>query len=220
MARPRLIYFDLRSRGEPIRLAFEELGEAYDEDVVTFERWRDMKETTPFAAVPLLEDGELKIPQALAIYQHIARTRDLYGADEKERSACDVAVTAFDQAIALVWEQFWRADCAATLDTFASGTLETQLTRIERWFLRDGAEPRFWAGPRLSFADIFAFRFLDEIDALFPQALRRHRALLDFHRRFLARPRIAAYVHSGRRPRALGVAADGLKLDPRPLAPA
>lgn len=39
--------------------------------------------------------------------------------------------------------------------------------------------------------------------------------LFAFHRAFQARPRIAAYIASGRRPAAFGIVIDGVKLDPR-----
>ena len=214
-SRPRLIYFDLRGRAEPIRLAFEELGEAYDEDRVSPERWQAMKAETPFGALPILEDGDLRLPQTLAIYQHISRTRDLYGRTEKDHVACDVVVTLIDQIIGVVWGQFWRPDCAATLAEFESGTLAAILNRLERWYLRDQADPQFWAGETLTFADLFAFRFLDEIDAFFLRSLNRYAPLAEFHARFKARPRIAAYIASGRRPLAFGVALAGPKLDHR-----
>src|SRR6185295_15988876 len=89
------------------------------------------------------------------------------------------------------------------------------LNRLERWYLRDEANPQFWAGDTLTFADLFAFRFLDEIDAFFPRSLVRHAPLAEFHARFQARPRIAAYIVSGRRPLAFGVALSGPKIDHR-----
>ena len=210
-----MIYFDLRGRAEPIRLSFEELGEAYDEDRVSPERWKTMKAETPFAALPILEDGGLRFPQTLAIYQHIARTRDLYGKGENEHVAVDVLVTLIDQVIGVIWGQFWRPDCDATLAEFENGMLRDVLRALERWYLRDSRDAQFWAGNGITFADCFAFRFLDEIDAFFPQSLARFAPLAQFHASFKARPRIAAYIRSGRRPPAFGVALNGPKFDMR-----
>ena len=214
-ARPKIIYFDLRGRVEPIRLAFEELGEAYDEDRVSPARWQTMKAETPFGALPIYQEGDLCFPQTLAIYQHIARTRGLYGLGEADHVAVDVVINAIDEAIGVVWTHFWQPDAKAQADAFANGGLETVLSRLERFYLEAGPTPGAWAGDTLTFADILAFRFLDEIDAFFPQALGRHARMADFHARFAARPRIDAYVASGRRPAAFGVGADGPKLDPR-----
>ena len=215
-ARPKIIYFDLRGRAEPIRLALEDLGEAYDEDRVSAERWSAMKPATPFGVLPILEEGELRLPETLAIYQHIARTRDLYGRSETDRSACDVALSATNEAIGVVWGQFWRPDCEATLGAFMRDEIEPLLGRFQRWFRRDGRTAVHWAGESLTFADYFAFRFLDEIDAFFPQALARHGDLLAFWSAFSQRPGIAAYIASDRRPKAFGVGIDGPKLDMRP----
>lgn len=38
-----LIYFDLRARGELIRLVFAEAGQKYEDKRVTFDEWKDLK---------------------------------------------------------------------------------------------------------------------------------------------------------------------------------
>jgi hypothetical protein len=101
------------------------------------------------------------------------------------------------------------------LPTFASGPFGTVLTNLERWFTRASPAPLHWVGDALTFVDPFAFRFLDEVDALLPGALDAHPALKGFHRAYGARPRIAAYIASGRRPAVFGFGIDGFKVDPR-----
>jgi glutathione S-transferase len=210
---PRLIYFDLRGRGEVVRLIFEELGETYDDERVTQEAWAEMKPRTPFGALPILEDGELTFAQCQAIYNHLARTRGLYGESEADKVACDVACEAFDEAIGEVWGAFWSA--TDELPEFEAGKLAAKLAQLERWYLRGGSDTGHWVGRALSLADVFAFRYLDEVDAFFPAALARAPALARFHAAFAARPRIAAYIASGRRPPLFGVGLDGPKIDRR-----
>jgi len=195
---------------------FEELGEPYDDERVrSSEAWAKLKPHTPFGALPIYEEGDAKFAQAQAIYRHIARTRDLYGRDERERIECDVGAEAVNDAIEMLWRLFWEPDYAAKLTEFENGVLAETLLDLERWFTRASPRPSYWVGPRLTYVDFVAWRYLDEIDAFFPAALAARPALFSFHRAFAARPRIAAYLKSSRRPKAFGIVIDGIKWDPR-----
>ncbi len=214
--KPRIIYFDIRGRAEAIRLMFEELGVAYDDQRVrSSDEWATLKPHTPFGALPIYEEGELRFAQTQAIYRHIARTHDLYGCDERERLECDVGAEALNDAIDTLWRFFWESDYSEKLETFEGGVLAETLFDLERWFTRNSPQPRHWIGERLTYVDFVAWRYLDEVDALFPAALAARPALLAFHRAFRERPRIAAYLASARRPKAFGICIDGLKWDPR-----
>jgi glutathione S-transferase len=216
---PRIIYFDLRGRAEAIRLMFEELGEAYEEQRVRSNaQWHAMKPQTPFGSLPIYEEGDLRIAQTQAIYRHIARTRGLYGADERERTECDVGAEAINEAIDDFWRLFWQTDYKEKMESFATGMLAVRLLDLERWFTRADPSPAYWVGSGPTYTDYFAYRFLDDVDAVFPAALAARPALFAFHRAFEKRPRIAAYIASGRRPTVLGIIIDGPMFDPRPGA--
>src|SRR4051812_27055130 len=107
-AKPRIIYFDLRGRAEAIRLMFEELGEPYDDRRLrSSDEWAALKPHTPFGALPIYEEGELRFAQTQAIQRHIARTRGLYGRNEREHVECDVGVEALNEAAETLWRFFW-----------------------------------------------------------------------------------------------------------------
>jgi glutathione S-transferase len=74
------------------------------------------------------------------------------------------------------------------------------LDRLER-FLKSNQEPGgFWVGSSLTFVDLIAYSMLDSTGAMFPEALAKRTALREFCARIASRPRISAYVESGRRP--------------------
>jgi len=197
-SKPCVIYFDIRGRAEPIRLMFEELGVAYDEQRLrSSAQWKAMKPQTPFGALPIYEEGELRFAQTQAIYRHIARTHGLYGRDERERIECDVGAEAVNEAIENLWRLYWETDYKERLETFERGPLAETLLDLERWFARASPSPAYWVGDVLTYVDFVAYRYLDEIDALFPAALAARPLLFAFHRAFQARPRIAAYIASG-----------------------
>jgi len=220
-ARPRIVYFDIRGRAEAIRLMLEDLGEPYDDERVrSSEAWAALKPHTPFGALPIYREGDLEFAQAQAIYRHIARTRDLYGTNERERVECDVGAEALNEAIENFWRFFWEPDYADKTDAFERGALAETLLDLERWFTRATNTPQFWVDDRLTYVDFIAWRYLDEVDALVPAALAARPALAAFHRAFQTRPRIAAYLASKRRPKAFGICIDGVKWDPRMVSAA
>jgi glutathione S-transferase len=218
-AKPHITYFDLRGRAEAVRLMFEELGVEYDEHRVRSNaEWRTMKPQTPFGTLPIYEEGDLRIAQTMAIYRHIARTRGLYGKSEREHVECDVGAEAINEAVDDFWRLFWESDYKEKIEAFASGMLAVRLLDLERWFTRNAPSPTYWVGDGLTYTDFFAYRFLDDVDAVFPAALAARPALFSFHRAFENQPRIAAYIASGRRPAVLGIIIDGPMFDPRPRA--
>ncbi len=136
-SKPRIVYFDIRGRAEAIRLMFEELGVAYDElRLRSSAQWKAMKPDTPFGALPIYEEGDLRFAQTQAIYRHIARTRGLYGRDERERIECDVGAEALNDAIENLWRLFWEPDYKEQLEAFERGPLAEALLDLERWFTR------------------------------------------------------------------------------------
>ena len=94
MTLPTIIYFDIRARAEPIRLILEEVGIQYADQQITDEAWSKLRSKTPFGWLPAYRDRDLEIWQSHAIYRHLARTHNLYGATEEERIRCDIVEEA------------------------------------------------------------------------------------------------------------------------------
>jgi glutathione S-transferase len=211
----QLTYFDIRGKAESIRLMLEDLQVDYvDSRIQSHAEWLAFRPLTPFGVLPILEH-EGRIAEASAIRRYLARAFDLYGADERERTECDVAASAIEHAIWQAWEVYRAVEPMTAADTFASGTLPETLGYLERWLARGGRATDHWVGSRGSFVDHLAFAYLDELHAFFPRVLAGFSALDRFLAEFAERPRIAAYLASGRRPRAFGFTPRGLLIDPR-----
>ncbi|MGO9605710.1 MAG: glutathione S-transferase family protein [Candidatus Binataceae bacterium] len=222
LSRPVITYTPTRGRAEPIRLILEELGIKYDEHHVrSLDEWLALKPRLPFLQVPTYQDGDLVIVQSHAIYRHLARTHDLYGHSETERIACDIV----EEAIAEAQDQIWwflnglfpEKDPAR----FAQEGMSTTLGCLQKFFQRNTLEAQFWSGKSITFVDLLAFAYLDEVRAIFPDTLSKFGALLEFRNRIAKRPRIAEYLRSDRRPAAILFGRDGRPLiDPQSNAPA
>jgi glutathione S-transferase len=210
-----LTYFDVRGRAEPIRLILEEMGEPYEERRVSLVEWPDLKPRTPFGKLPLLERDGIVVAESQAICRHLARVHDLYGRTELERTRCDTTEGALLDAKQLLGMYFWRRDYEAHRERFVETELQGVLVGLEGFFRANGRSD-FWVGDSLTFVDLVALSFLDDVDALFPEALVRVPLLGSFRDGISGRPRIARYLNSSRRPDAIQyIQGDRLLHDPR-----
>lgn len=206
---PRLIYFDVRGRGEPIRMLLEEVGEAWEERLYTLDEWLAAPPETPFHRLPVYVEGSLEIPETMAILSYLGKKHGLLGTNAHERIRCDVTIEA------------WR-DFAVRLAMVLSPGAETHrkqffeeqfpklMTDLAAWYESREAGSDFWAGP-LTIADFIVFQQLDDLFLRAPELLEPFRALMAFHDRFAARPRISAWLKSPRRQDGLSYSVLGTK---------
>jgi glutathione S-transferase len=200
MSKAKIAYFEGRARVEPIRVILEELAIPYEDQRVSFETWVKMKSDTPFGALPSYREGDMEIFQSHAIIRHLARVHDLYGSTEAERVRCDVIEEAISDLNELVGKAPWRTNFASERADYIANELGPALDRLER-FLKSNQNPgEFWVGSSLTFVDLIAYAILDSTGAMFPEALEKCPALREFCDVIASRPRIAAYIESGRRP--------------------
>jgi glutathione S-transferase len=159
----------------------------------------------PFGQMPLYQEGELVIPQSHAIYRYLARKYGLYGQDERERVRCDIVEEVFVDAQNVLGGFFWHAKFAELRSDFERTRLPELLAGLERLLAENDGGRSFWVGQSLSYVDFCAWHFLDYVRAFSQAALERFPLLHAFKQRIEARPRIAAYLASERRPRTLTV---------------
>ncbi len=200
MSKTTIAYFEARARVEPIRVILEELAIPYEDQKISFETWVKMKSNTPFGALPSYRKDDIEIFQSHAIIRHLARVHDLYGSTEAERVRCDVIEEAISDLNELVGKAPWRTNFANERADYIANELGPMLDRLEQ-FLKSNQNPSgFWVGSSLTFVDLIAYAILDSTGAMFPEALEKCPALRESCDQISSRPRIAAYIKSGRRP--------------------
>lgn len=203
MAGTSIAYFEARARVEAIRVILEELAISYEDQKISSGTWAEMKSGTPFGALPSYRTGDIEIFQSQAIIRHLARVHDLYGSTEAERVRCDVIEEAISDLNELVGKAPWRANFKNDRPDYVANELGPMLEQLEQ-FLKSNPNPGgFWVGSSLTFVDLIAYAILDTTGAMFPEALENRAALRKFCHQIASRPRIAAYINSGRRPAIL-----------------
>jgi glutathione S-transferase len=213
---------EIQGRGEFVRLVLEDTGATYI-DVA-----RDAKdgskrliaalagELAPYAfAVPVLRDGELIIPQTVAITKFLGERHGLAPADERGRLAAhavaltiaDLVNEVHDTHHPISVEDYYENQRDAALQrarVFREARLPKFLGYLERMLGHDRtSDGRFLVGNEASYADLAAFQIIDGLHYAFPRAMQQLRPtipkLLALRDRIAERPRIAAYLHSPRR---------------------
>ena len=174
-----LLYFPICGRAEPIRLLLAHVGRAYTDTAVPMDRWPSLKPTLKFGQIPVLierdGDRETQIPQSVAIVRHLAREHDLYGANEAERTLCDVLAekhvewrNAFNQVA--YFPRF--AKDKEAIAKYIAETLPRERAIFEALLAESaGRGVPYFVGGSLTFADILIFDTLDTHLQLDPTSL-------------------------------------------------
>jgi glutathione S-transferase len=79
MSKPTLHYFNVRARGELVRLIFAAAGVEYDDHRIEFAEWPELKAHAPLGQLPYLQVGDVRVPQSIAIARYAARETNLAG---------------------------------------------------------------------------------------------------------------------------------------------
>jgi glutathione S-transferase len=215
MSKPTLLYFPSRGRGEVIRLVLAEAGVEFDEHHVgkgtppANGRPTDLAAlkqagVLPFGAVPAWEEPDgFRLCQSAAIAMHLARHHGLAGATPLEAARCDELLGAVEDVRGELRKLY-----VAGPDQRAAVRAELLATTLPRWlgdlerYARPGLEATgFAVGRALTVADLALWYLLEMIrDNGLGAPLEACPALRAFFDRVAARPRLAAYLASPRRP--------------------
>jgi glutathione S-transferase len=215
----------IQGRGEFIRLALEEAGADYV-DVARLPASRGGGDgaiervlrharngRTPFAP-PILKAGRALIAQTAGILQYLGPPLALVPkADAARLWAHQVQLTIADLvgeahdvhhpiAAGLYYHQQKREALRRSAD-FRNERLPKFLSYFEDLLGSNPAGDRYLVGRSLSYVDLSLFQVIAGLDYALPRTMagmrRKHPRLVALHQRVAERPRIVAYLASGRR---------------------
>ncbi len=215
----------IQGRGEFIRLALEEGGADYVDVARQPEQdgggrppvqrllGKAADGRTPFAP-PILKAGKLLISQTANILLYLGPRLGLVPKSEASRlwanqlqlTIADLLLEAHDThhpiAKSLYYED-QKAEALRRAEDFKRLRLPKFLGYFERMLGENPGGDRHLVGKSLSYADLSMFQVFAGLDYAFPHLMARlkpaHPKLTALHQRVVERPRIAAYLLSGRR---------------------
>jgi len=194
----KLSYFDFSgSRGEECRLALFVNGVEFEDNRIPPKQWPELKSTTPFGSLPLLErDGGPPLSQCNAILAYIGRVHGHHPQDPWDAARHEAIFAAVED---------YRGAAIATGDTkdedekkrrrraFAEGY-------VQRWAggLEQQITGPFIEGEQLHLADLKLFVIMDallggKIDYIGEDDFADHPKLVKLHAAVAAHPRVAQW---------------------------
>ena len=159
---PKLYYFDLYGRGEPIRMLLHHAKVEFEDKRVTNEEFAQLREdgTLPSGQVPLWEDEGRQVNQTAAIMRLLGKQHGYYSMDPMEGYNADWAMDTLGDIFVpqVMGKYFLPADNVTeenikeVTDKFTSwiNVLENRLKLMKG---------DFFGGEKLNVGDIMVFAF-------------------------------------------------------------
>lgn len=196
----KLTYFDIDGgRAEPIRIAFHSAGIAFEDNRISFTEFGEMRSTTPFNSVPVLEIDGAQVTQSNALSRYIGKMAGLYPADDLQALYCDEVLGALEDLSNHIVRTFGLAEEELELarGKLVDGWMSTFLGGLDQLLMRGGGE--YFANNQLTVADLRAFvqtrslgsGILDYVPTDIVQRVAP--GLYEHQERINADPRVVAY---------------------------
>ncbi|MCG8420262.1 MAG: glutathione S-transferase family protein [Proteobacteria bacterium] len=200
----KLYYFSARGRGEQIRLLCRALQVPLDDVRVKPDKFLEFKAQGPsmlfFGSLPMLEDGDFRLPQGPVIMSYIARQ---HGAvpDDPRLSAKIEAINWGAEDLRSRYFTLFGQDSAAKQVEFTSGDWKQRWLTSFDGLLEMNGDTGYFVGDRLTHADIAVWDALDAVLSYVPSAsLDGFSRLQAFYDSVRTIPSIEAYLNSDQRP--------------------
>ncbi|CAB3398820.1 unnamed protein product [Caenorhabditis bovis] len=189
-----LTYFDVRGRGEYIRLLLIDQRIEFNDDRVKIERdkWPQLKATLAFGQLPRLRHGNKEYFQTGAIMRHLGRVYGLSGSNEDEATFIDMFFEGVKDVRAIYLRFIYYDD--PTREEMIKNVLPAELEKLEKLLGTRANGDHFVGGERISYADYILFEELDVYLTLDAHLLDAFPKLNAFHARFSQRPNLKDYL--------------------------
>lgn len=199
----RLTYFDFDGgRAEPIRIAFHAAGIRFEDNRISFAEFGEMRKSTRFNSVPVLEIDGAAVTQSNAMCRYIGKMAGLYPEDDLQALYCDEAMGAIEDLLHHTVATFGLEGEAlkAARKKLADGWLSIYIKGLAELLQRGGGE--YFADNRLTVADLKVFvqtksllaGTLDHVPTDIVQRLAP--ALVGHAERIESEPQVVAYYAS------------------------
>ncbi|MCH8249303.1 MAG: glutathione S-transferase family protein [Proteobacteria bacterium] len=158
MSSYKLTYFDFDGgRAEPIRIAFHAAGIDFEDNRISFSEFGEMRRSTRFNSVPVLEIDGAEVAQSNALSRYVGKMAGLYPDDDLQALYCDEVLGALEDISHYIVQTFGLEDEELRLarEKLVDGWLSVYLRGLDELLARGGGE--YFADNGLTVADLKAF---------------------------------------------------------------
>ncbi len=199
----KLTYFDLDGgRAEPIRIAFHAAGIEFEDNRISFAEFQEVRKSTRFNCVPVLEIDSAAVTQSNAISRYVGKMAGLYPNDALQALYCDEALGAIEDVSHSIVRTFGLEgeELRTAREKLVDGWLSIFLRGLAELLARGGGE--YFADSRLTVADLKVLGLtrwlrsgmLDHVPADLVKNLSPE--LIEHQKRIENDPRVVAYYAS------------------------
>jgi len=153
----KLTYFDVRGRGELARLLFALGSQKYEDIRIPRDKWMEIKPTTPFGQMPILEVDGIKLCQSKTIGRFLANRFGVAGKTEIEKAQADMVVDCIADVAAPVGPMRFEQDQtrkAELRDKYGKETLPNHIKNLEKLLKENKGGDGYFVGDALTWADV------------------------------------------------------------------
>jgi len=192
-------YFEMRGRGEYVRMILAAAGESFVDKRVKKEEWMGLKDSMPWGQMPILETPDGKVlSQTLAICRYLGRKYDLVGDNEWEAAKCDEYADAMVDLFA-EWVKFQfqpdQALAAEAKKAFLDTHMPKYFSKFEALAAKHGNKDGWLVGKRMTWGDIFVGESLAKLeDTLEPNVLDNYPNLKKLKAAVYAHPALQKHL--------------------------
>ncbi|KAK7102173.1 hypothetical protein V1264_020435 [Littorina saxatilis] len=167
MSELKVVYFDLRARGEPIRLVLEAAGKKYEDVRLSFDEWPAEKPNTPYGQLPYIVYNGKKYGQSLALANFVAREFGLYGKTNLDALRIDEVSGLTADLVDSVFKAKFENDETKKAE-LSQKLWDEAVPKYFGFFntlLSYNGNTGFFVGSTVSLADLLVFNLLDSLIA-------------------------------------------------------
>jgi len=172
----KLTYFNVKAVAEPIRFIFAYAGVEYEDNRLEHAQWPDVKGTTPWGQLPLLQVGDKTLAQSNAICRYLGKKFNLDGGNEWENAKID----EFADALAdfrMSWTRTFREKDETKKAEMMKDVLETVVPQIfgtlDATIAGNNGSP-YLVGKKLTWVDLLTAHYMDMFENLNPGVLIKY----------------------------------------------
>eukprot|EP00118_Oscarella_pearsei_P010352 m.63120 g.63120 ORF g.63120 m.63120 type:complete len:207 (+) comp35145_c2_seq6:178-798(+) len=162
----KLTYFNVRARAELARLIFAQGGVAYEDKRIAGDDWKQLKPSTPFGQLPILEVDGVVIAQSQAINRYAAEVAGLAGSTCVEKARAHMVVESIVDVFKKLVEARFEKDETKKHEKFEAlkeTDIPTFLNFVEKLLVANGGGNGWLIGSKITYADLALFNFFDTI---------------------------------------------------------
>ncbi|VDO37670.1 unnamed protein product [Haemonchus placei] len=197
-----LHYFDVRGRGEPIRLIFAYYDVKYEDHRIGLDEWPALKPDAPTGLVPYLvmDDGKLELAQTLAICRYLAksiRPTDYFaGATKTESAKCDMYAESFMDLFTIGVERQYEKDevIKEKKDAAFEKQYPERMKVLEDHLKKNGGH--HFVGKKVLWCDLVALCVLSMMEELKPDLLQEFPDMQTYYTNMRNLPEIKEYIET------------------------